>query len=92
MKTFDEEFSEKNPQWGVKVAEELKMIKMKTFEENFPNLKGKERSFEGIDFFHHNIVYNFCLDAEKVREAIENMPIKASIEPLLKKLGLEREK
>jgi len=72
---------------------------MKTFDEEFPSLKGHQTylnkgdvmSGDGI-YFLDFFIKEFCLDKAKVRDAILKMPIKASIEPLLKELGLERGK
>ena len=56
---------------------------MKTFEEQFPSLKGKEKYAE--DYYQDNIglvfekesIIEHCLDKVKVREEIEKCPIRA---------------
>ena len=69
---------------------------MKTFDEEFPSMRGKEFDDDFGEFFYKECIQKFCLDKQKVREAIkkclywDNSTEKSILieKELLKELGL----
>ena len=70
-----------------------------TFEEEFPSLKGinEKHSYNLLSERQKQLITEFCLDKQRVKEAIEellkNMPIyegyENALDDLKKELGLE---